>query len=93
MRGLVNAALLLLLLIACTLDVEAYKCKCIRKRPKISYKEVQKVEAKVRYPFCKEKMIFITTTRFGGQQYCLHPKRHSTKILLKQYSKWKTYEE
>ncbi|XP_062908757.1 C-X-C motif chemokine 14 isoform X1 [Mobula hypostoma] len=90
MKGLLSAAVLLLLLVICSIDVEAYNCKCIRKRPKISYKDVQKVEVKARYPFCKEKMIYVTTSRSRRQQYCLHPKLPSTRNLINHYIKWMT---
>ncbi|XP_043559418.1 C-X-C motif chemokine 14 [Chiloscyllium punctatum] len=92
MRGLVAAALLLLLVVICCIDVEAYKCKCNRKSPKISYKDVRKVETKPRYPYCKEKMIYVTMkkgARFKGRQYCLHPKLPTTRHLLKRYETWR----
>ncbi|XP_020382161.1 C-X-C motif chemokine 14 isoform X1 [Rhincodon typus] len=92
MRGLVAATLLLLLVVICCVDVEAYKCKCSRKSPKISYKDVRKVESKPRYPYCKEKMIFVTMAkgaRFKGRQYCLHPKLPTTRHLLKRYKTWR----
>uniref|UniRef100_UPI00398F0CD8 C-X-C motif chemokine 14 n=1 Tax=Pristiophorus japonicus TaxID=55135 RepID=UPI00398F0CD8 len=92
MKGFVTATLLLLLIVICSINVEAYKCRCTRKRPKISYKDVQKVEVKPRYAYCKEKMIFVTmakATRVKGQQHCLHPKLPSTRTLLKRYNAWR----
>ncbi|XP_032885224.1 C-X-C motif chemokine 14 [Amblyraja radiata] len=89
MRGFLSAIFLLLVLVICSIEVDAYKCRCIRKRPKLSYKDVQKVEMKARYPFCKVKMVYITTGRYGGKQYCLHPKLTSTTKLLDQFTKWR----
>ncbi|XP_028668805.1 C-X-C motif chemokine 14 [Erpetoichthys calabaricus] len=88
----VTAALLLLVIALYSINVEAYKCKCTRKGPKIRYKYVQKLEIKPKYPFCQEKMIFVTlenVSRFKGQEYCLHPKLQSTKNLVKWYTAWK----
>lgn len=42
----------------CVFDFStAYKCRCTRKGPKIRYKDVQKLEIKLKHPFCHEKMI------------------------------------
>uniref|UniRef100_W5N367 Chemokine (C-X-C motif) ligand 14 n=2 Tax=Lepisosteus oculatus TaxID=7918 RepID=W5N367_LEPOC len=87
-----TAALLLLVFAVYFLNVEAYKCKCTRKGPKIHYKDVQKLEIKPKHPFCQEKMIFVTmenVSRFKGQEYCLHPRLQSTKNLVKWYKIWK----
>ncbi|XP_007899509.1 C-X-C motif chemokine 14 [Callorhinchus milii] len=92
MKRAAAAALILLIIAIYSTDVEAYKCKCIRKGPKIHYKKVKKVEIKPRYPYCQEKMIFVTmqkAARFKGHQYCLHPKLQSTKNLIQWYNKWK----
>ncbi|XP_063784790.1 C-X-C motif chemokine 14 [Pseudophryne corroboree] len=88
---LLSVAFLLLLIAVCTLHVEGLKCKCPRKGPKIRFTEVQKLEIKPRHPFCEEKMIIVTmhVSRHRGQQYCLHPKLHSTKKFLKWYTIWK----
>ncbi|XP_077466289.1 C-X-C motif chemokine 14 [Stigmatopora argus] len=86
------AALLLLMVASCLLSAEAYKCRCTRKGPKIRYKDVQKLELKPKYPYCQEKMIFVTmenVVRFKGQEYCLHPKLQSTKNLVKWFHIWK----
>ncbi|XP_075457245.1 C-X-C motif chemokine 14 isoform X2 [Ascaphus truei] len=86
------AALILLLVAVCTVHVEGSKCKCSRKGPKIRFTDVQKMEIKPKYPYCEEKMIIVTmqnVSRFRGQQYCLHPKLHSTKKFLKWYTIWK----
>ncbi|XP_067852320.1 C-X-C motif chemokine 14 [Heptranchias perlo] len=88
MKWFVVATVLLLLIAICSIDVEAYRCKCTRKGPKIRYKDVQKVEVKPRHPYCKEQMVFVTmekAARFKGQPYCLHPKLQSTKNLIKRY--------
>ncbi|KAG7465000.1 hypothetical protein MATL_G00171590 [Megalops atlanticus] len=87
-----TAALILLVIAIYFLNVEAYKCRCTRKGPKIRYKDVQKVEIKPKHPFCQEKMIFVTmenVSRFKGQEYCLHPKLQSTKNLVKWFRIWK----
>ncbi|XP_030067229.1 C-X-C motif chemokine 14 [Microcaecilia unicolor] len=99
MRRLIGAALVLLVVI-CSVSVQGSKCKCSRKGPKIRYTDVQKLEIKPKYPHCQEKMVIVTVqkmSRFRGQQYCLHPKLHSTKRLVKWYTlwkeKWKVYTE
>ncbi|CAI9604656.1 unnamed protein product [Staurois parvus] len=51
------AAIILLILAICTLQVEGSKCKCSRKGPKIRFTDVQKLEIKPRHPYCEEKMI------------------------------------
>ncbi|XP_029439664.1 C-X-C motif chemokine 14 [Rhinatrema bivittatum] len=82
-------ALLLLGIALCSLSVDGSKCKCSRKGPKIRFSDVQKLEIKPKYPHCEEKLIIVTmqtVSRFRGQQYCLHPKLHSTKKLLKWYA-------
>uniref|UniRef100_A0A8D0GVF5 C-X-C motif chemokine ligand 14 n=1 Tax=Sphenodon punctatus TaxID=8508 RepID=A0A8D0GVF5_SPHPU len=86
-----TTALLLLFIAICLTCVEGSKCKCSRKGPKIRFSDVQKLEIKPKYPYCEEKMIIVTMqSRYrGGQQYCLHPKLHSTKRLLKWYTIWK----
>ncbi|KAG9490854.1 C-X-C motif chemokine 14 [Eleutherodactylus coqui] len=85
------AAFLLLLIAVCTLHVEGSKCKCSRKGPKIRLGDVQKLEIKPRHPYCEEKMVIVTmhVSRLRGQQYCLHPKLHSTKRFLKWYTIYK----
>nr|XP_033783651.1 C-X-C motif chemokine 14 [Geotrypetes seraphini] len=91
MRRLVVAVSVLLVVI-CSVGVEGSKCKCSRKGPKIRYTDVQKLEIKPKYPYCQEEMIMVTmknVSRFRGQQYCLHPKLHSTKRLVKWYRLWK----
>ncbi|KAK6474926.1 C-X-C motif chemokine 14-like [Huso huso] len=88
-----STVLLILMIIALySISVEAYKCKCTRKGPKIRYKDVQKLEIKPKHPYCHEKMIFVTmenVSRFKGQEYCLHPRLQSTKNLVKWYTIWK----
>ncbi|XP_057707168.1 C-X-C motif chemokine 14 [Corythoichthys intestinalis] len=87
-----TAVLLVLMVALYVLSAEAYKCRCTRKGPKIRYKDVQKLELKPKYPYCQEKMIFVTmenVARFKGQEYCLHPKLQSTKNLVKWFHIWK----
>ncbi|XP_006003532.1 C-X-C motif chemokine 14 [Latimeria chalumnae] len=88
------AALLLLALTVYSINVEASKCRCTRKGPKITFKNVQKVEIKPKHPFCKEKMIFVTVNksyRYKGKEYCLHPKLRSTRNLIKWFTVYSTY--
>uniref|UniRef100_A0A670J4I2 Chemokine interleukin-8-like domain-containing protein n=1 Tax=Podarcis muralis TaxID=64176 RepID=A0A670J4I2_PODMU len=33
------------------------KCRCARKGPKIRFSDIQKLEEKPKYPYCKERMI------------------------------------
>ncbi|KAM3849119.1 C-X-C motif chemokine 14 [Vipera latastei] len=91
---LLTAVLLILVLVICFTSVEGSKCKCLRKGPKIRFSDIQKLEERPKYPYCKERMIIVTMkSRFrGGHQYCLHPKLPSTKRLLKWYTIWKEKE-
>ncbi|XP_034961375.1 C-X-C motif chemokine 14 isoform X1 [Zootoca vivipara] len=89
-----TAVFLLLFIVICFTSVEGSKCRCARKGPKIRFSDIQKLEEKPKYPYCKERMIIVTMkSRFrGGHQYCLHPKLPSTKRLLKWYTIWKEKE-
>uniref|UniRef100_A0A8D2LFT1 C-X-C motif chemokine ligand 14 n=1 Tax=Varanus komodoensis TaxID=61221 RepID=A0A8D2LFT1_VARKO len=88
---LIRSCLLTALLL---LNSVGSKCKCLRKGPKIRFSDIQKLEERPKYPYCKERMIIVTMkSRFrGGHQYCLHPKLPSTKRLLKWYTIWKEKE-
>ncbi|XP_066473836.1 C-X-C motif chemokine 14 [Tiliqua scincoides] len=92
---LLTAVFLLLLIVVCFTSIEGSKCKCSRKGPKIRFSDIQRLEEKPKYPYCKERMIIVTMkSRFrGGHQYCLHPKLPSTKRLLKWYAIWKEKEK
>ncbi|KAF7249419.1 C-X-C motif chemokine 14 [Varanus komodoensis] len=54
---LLTAVFLLLVLVICFASVEGSKCKCLRKGPKIRFSDIQKLEERPKYPYCKERMI------------------------------------